>query len=130
MPGERALATPSVIVNNDIVAILPNSLVIKTGKGNKMVRPQSAGGDSVSNVITEDAETKKSMVKFSMYNTKTATDLLADWQSSTDGVSIQVSERKSSYQANFRRMHVIEDPEIALSADGNLEINFEGQPSI
>jgi hypothetical protein len=130
MPGERALATPSVEVGNVVVAIVPNTVTMVDGKGSKMVRAMSSGGDSVTMVITDDAETKKGMVKFSLPNTKTAVDLKRSWQDATNGVSIRLSDRKSSFQTSFRNMIVTEDPEVSLTADGVMEVSFEGPPAI
>ena len=60
----RTLSNPTVQVNDDTIAIVPNSIEYKTGIGDKNVKSQSAGGNSIEVVITEDAETKKSMVIF------------------------------------------------------------------
>ena len=89
---EKTLANPVVEVNNVVIGIIPNSCTYKSGKGDKNVRPQSAGGDSIEIIVTENAETKKSMVKYSLYNTKTNVDYLKGWQSQSDGISIRLSE--------------------------------------
>lgn len=125
--SEKTLSNPAVEVNNNTVGIIPNTLTYKRGKGDLALRPQSAGGDSIEMIKTENAETKKGMVKFSLYNTKTNADLYESWQDLTDGVSIQFSDE--AFVRAFRNMFIITDPEVALGADGNIELEFEGNPA-
>ena len=120
------LSNPSVEVNNDAIAIIPNSLSFKKGKGEKKALPQSAGGNSIEIVQTEDAETKKSMVKFSLRNTKSNQDLLDTWQDTINTIRLS----QGDFVVSFRGMIVTNDPEIQTGADGNLELNFEGTPAV
>lgn len=123
----RTLSNPTVEVNNIVIGIVPNSCSYKGGKGNKNVRPQSSGGDMVEMIVTEDAENKKSMVKFKLYPTLANIDYVKDWQELENGVAINLSD--GDFTQQFRGMHITEDPEVALGADGELEITFEGKPS-
>lgn len=124
----KTLANPTVEVNDVVIAIKPNSLSYKSGKGDKNVRSQSAGGNSIEVVVTENAETKKSMVKFTLFNTKENVDYLEEWQDILGEVTIQFSD--GDFTKQFRKMSVTTDPEVALSADGEFEIEFEGQPTV
>lgn len=122
------LSNPSIMVNNTVIGIIPNSLSAKSGKGNITLRPQSSGGNGIQVIKTVDAETKKGMVKFSVYNTKTNADLIQEWQDAVDGVTIRLSE--DDFVLSFQRMFVMEDPELNFGADGNFEVTFEGQPAV
>lgn len=124
----RTLANPVVKINNTVVGIVPNSLSYKAGRGDITLRPQSAGGNSIEVVKTENAETKKSMCKFMTYNTKGNIELKEEWQDSLDGNTIELSD--GDFVVSFRKMFVIEDPEVKLSADGEVPLNFEGQPIV
>lgn len=121
------LSNPTVEVNNDAIAVIPNSIVYKKGKGEKNVRSQSAGGNSIEIIVTENAETKKGMFKCSLTNTKTNQDLLDSWQDN-DANTIRLSQ--GDFVISFRGMVVTSDPEISTGADGNLEVEFEGQPAV
>ncbi len=77
-------------------------------------------------VVTEDAETKKSMVKFSLRNTKKNQDLLDGWQ---DNLQNTIRASQGDFVVPFRQMVVTNDPETATGADGSLEVIFEGAPS-
>lgn len=124
--AEKTLANPTVEVNNGVIAIIPNSLSYKRGKGDVNMRAQSAGGDSVDVVKTVNAETKKSMVKFSLINTKTNIELYEGWQDAVDGVTVRFSD--GALTKSFQGMSVITDPEVNLGAEGNIEVTFEGKP--
>lgn len=123
----RTLSNPTVEVNDDPISIIPNSLSFKTGQGDKGVKTQSAGGNAIEIVVTENAETKKSMVKFKLTNTAKNLQLVKDW-----GVlfanTISISEGEVT--ESFRDMVITTEPERAIGADGELEIEWEGAPSL
>ena len=128
MALERTLSNPTVEVNDTVIGIVPNSCSYKTGKGDVTMRAQSSGGDAIEMIRTENAETKISMVKFKLYNTQTNVQNKRDWQSSVDGNTIRLSD--GSFTESFRQMFVTADPEVMLGADGELEIEFRGKPSL
>lgn len=122
----RSLSNPTVEVNDQPIAIIPNSLSFKKGQGDKTVKPQSAGGNAIETVISEDATTKKSMVKFKLTNTKENFDLKDSVTTNISGSTIRLSE--GELVVSFRGMVVTTEPELMIGADGELEIEFEGMP--
>ena len=123
----RTLSNPTVEVNDIIIAIKPNSLSFKKGKGDKNVRAQSAGGNSIDTIITEDAETKVSMVKFMLITTKEGIELLDGWEDAGDsGNTVRLSD--GDFVVSFRKMVVTTEPERGTGADGETEVEFHGQP--
>lgn len=126
--AQNALSNPSVQINDETIAIVPNSLTYKRGAGDVSVRAQSAGGDSVEAVVTENAETKISMVKFNMYLTDTNREAIRGWQNNrfNGGNTIRFSERGSTEPLSFTGMNVTTDPEYSIGADGSVEVEFMG----
>ena len=122
----RTLSNPAVEVNDQVIAIVPNSLSFKRGQGDKTVKAQSAGGNAIETVITENAETKISMVKFKLFNTKENFDLANGWIANINGNTIRLSEGEMI--ESFRGMVVTAEPERMVGADGELEIEFMGTP--
>lgn len=122
----QSLANPTVELNDQPIAIAPNSLSYKKGQGDKSVKPQSAGGNAVEMVISEDATSKKSMVKFKLLNTKENFDLATGWTDNISGNTIRLSEGELT--ESFRHMIVTVEPERMIGADGEMEITFEGSP--
>ena len=68
------------------------------------------------------------MVKFKLFPTAGNIELASEWTDNTDGNTIRVSE--GSVIEAFTNMVVITEPEITTGADGELELEFEGQPSL
>ena len=123
---QRSLSNPAVEVNDQAIAIVPNSLSYKKGQGDKSVKAQSAGGNSIEVVVTENAETKISMVKFKLFNTKQNFDYANEWIDNLNGNVIRLSE--GSLIESFRGMVVTTEPERMVGADGELELEFMGEP--
>lgn len=126
MAGEQAIATPTIQVNNETIAIVPNSFKYKGGRGERTIRTQSSGGSAVDVVSTENAETKKSMVTFEMINTAKNISLVEDWQDNLNANAITASDNNQNFTKAFSNMTVINDPEVALSQDGSISVEFEG----
>lgn len=124
----RTLSNPTVEVNDQVISIVPNSLVYKKGFGDRQVRAQSAGGDSITAVVTEDATTKLSMVKIKLLPTTENINLVSEWLDSRDGNTIRFSE--DSNIESFTGMYVTTEPENTTGADGEIEIEFMGNPSL
>lgn len=127
MATANGLSDPSVEINSVPVEILPGTLSIKPGRGDKTVRTQTAGGGAVSVVVTDNVETQKGMVKFSISNTAAHQELVRNWHSS-EGNTIRAFQDTSIY--NFRAMHIITEPEWAYGADAAVEVSFEGPPAV
>lgn len=125
--SERALSNPQVSINDEIIAIVPNSLSYKPGAGDKEVKAQSAGGNAITTVVTENAETKLSTVKFKLYNTKKNLQLVKDW-GALYAVAIEISEEDVT--ESFSDCVITTEPERAVGADGDLEIEWKGAPSL
>ena len=127
MAVDRTLSNPTIELNDAVIAIKPNSLSYKSGKGDIGIRAQSAGGNSISIVKTENAETKKGMVKFVLLTTKGNIDDVKNWQDTEDGNTIRFSD--GDFNLAFRNMFIISDPEVMTGADGEVELEFEGLPA-
>tara|TARA_R110000772_G_C13310322_1_gene440400 strand:- start:10206 stop:10598 length:393 start_codon:yes stop_codon:yes gene_type:complete len=130
MAGAQAIATPTIQVNNETISIIPNSFKYKGGRGERSIRTQSSGGSAVDVVMTENAETKKSMVTFEMLNTAKNIGLAEDWQDALNANAITASDNNQNFTKAFANMTVINDPEVTLSQDGNLTIEFEGSAAV
>lgn len=124
------LSNPTVIINDQVVAIKPDSLTFKLGRGDMKQRSQSAGGSSIQIVSTEDATTKVGMVKFTLLNTGSNFALIRQWldASRTDaGVTIRLSD--SDTTESFAGMKIITEPDLKTGSDGEAEVDFQGNPA-
>ena len=125
----NALSNPTVEINDQVIAIIPNTLSYKRGAGDVNVRAQSAGGDSVQAVITENAETKIGMVKFSLAVTDANQEYVRTWQENkfNGGNTVRISSRVMNTPLSFTNMNVTSDPEFSIGADGTVEVEFLGE---
>lgn len=126
MAGFSAISTPTIQVNNETISIVPNSFKYKNGRGERNIRTSSAGGSAADVIFTENAETKKSMVTFELPNTPGNISLVEDWQDLLNANAITASDNNQNFTKSFANMAVINDPEVSLSQDGNISIEFEG----
>lgn len=120
------LANPTVIIDDETIEIKPNSLSYKDGRGDAKVRTQAAG-DGVTTVVTVDAETKISMVKFTMLLTSNSDISTNQWASKreTTGCTIEFFD---GIRKSFVRMALMTDPEKMTGAEGEVEVEFQGPP--
>ena len=127
----NALSNPTVQMNDDTISIVPNSLSYVRGKGDVNVRAQSSGGGGATTVSTENAETKVSMVKFSLFLTDANRTLIETWQENryNGGNTIRFSERGSTIPLSFSNMNVTTDPDYSVGADGSVEVELKGDPA-
>ena len=125
----NALSNPTIQVNDQTISILPNTLSYKRGVGDVNVRAQSAGGDSVEAVITENAETKIGMVKFSLSVTDANMEYVQTWHDNkfNGGNTIRISSRTITTPLSFTNMNITSEPEFSVGADGSVEVEFMGE---
>ena len=123
----NGISLPTIIVNNENITISANSCTYKVGKGNKTVRVGSVGGGATEPIITEDAEAKKGMVKFSVHPTKAMIDKIETWQDNVNNNVVQIIDNNNNFDRTMQSAIVINDPDINLGVDTLIEIEFEGE---
>lgn len=121
------ISTPTVKWNGRTLAVVPNSVELNTGGGEKTVRAMSAGGGSVQMVHTRNAETFKGMLKFGLANTAETISIVTEMQDLVGGNNFEVVDGEA--QISFSGMSLIVDPAIPLSQDGQVDLEFEGAPA-
>jgi hypothetical protein len=124
----NALSNPTVVVNNLATPIVPNSFTFTEGLGEQTVRTQSSGGGSVQTVFSNNVETNKSMVKFSLYNTAENIDLIKLWKQNADVNAISVTGEGLS--RSFSGAALISNYEVNLGSDTTIDVEFESKPAI
>lgn len=129
--GNVALSAPSVIVNNQTIAIVPNSLKYDGGEGEISVRAASAGGGSITTVHTVNVETKIGKVMFDVYPDTEIDALISQWKENVGGNSIQaiqVNNNGKSVTLAWDNMSLVNSVERQASADGVVSLEFNGDP--
>lgn len=125
--GNVAISVPGISVNNDPISIVPNSFKFTMGKGETTVRAASAGGGSVQSVHTEDAESKIGKMSWEMYVTTETMKSVSGWKNAI-GANYVAAQQPASSPLSGGNMSMVNDPDFEASADGKVEIQFEGDP--
>ena len=118
---------PTILVNDIPYSIVPNSVVHKFGLGETKVDAASIGGGAVEVNVTEDAETKVSMMKFKMFTTEENEAAFKSWKQ-TPGANTVVYSESGQKPLTGTFMSVVNDPEWEDQASGQVEIDFQGAP--
>ena len=121
----------AVLVNNDIIAYEANTLSYVDGFGEFSVRNAVIGGGQTEQVFSEDLATKFGMVKFSMPSTEDAAKLVREWKNNQNNnvVELQSATGGAEFTRIFTQASIQGDPEVNLSTDGSVEIEFRSNPA-
>ena len=127
----NALNQATLMVNNEIVKYKPNSLNFMPGTGEVTSRAQMIGNGKVSVVNAVDGSTMIGEVKFALENTIEASDLvdtLSLKKKQNEDFVIQIIYSDKTY--SFKNMTLTNNPEYQDSADGEISLEFKGDPAI
>lgn len=123
-----AVTTPKITVNNQNIAIKPNSFKFTEGLGEQKVDVQSAGGNAVQQVIKQDANTMKSSVKFALENTIANIEVTKTWKLNPGANAITATAAiTGDFTRTFSLCTLINNYEVGLGVDTDTELEFEGQ---
>lgn len=128
------ISNGTLTVNNSPVAYKPNSLVFTEGAGEQSIMTQSSGGGAVQTVYSNNVETNKSMVKFSILSTAANVDLVKTWKKNFNRNAITVSGSDpvtgAQFTRTFQTMALINNYEVNLVDQGDIALEFEGAPAV
>lgn len=127
--GNKTLSVPTVIVNNETLAIVPNSFTYDGGEGEINVRAASAGGGNTTSVHSQNAETQIGKCKFDIFLTPGVDQYIAQWKENIGSNSIQVIQRApggDSVTLSFDNMSLMNAVERNASADGVTSLEWSG----
>jgi hypothetical protein len=124
----KTMANPTVEVNNDVIAIVPGSLVFNIGYGETKNRIAAAGG-SKEFYTSQDVTTQVGTVTFKLITAKKNVDLITDWVEKTKSNGNTITLADTNYTEEFSEMIVVNSPEISTGPDGEVEVKFEGRGS-
>ena len=126
-----AISNPSIRINDETISIVPNSVMVTLGGGEVNSRAASAGGNAIEIVHSSNAETKVGKINFDVYPTPDAISKITTWQRSIGANTAQVVGNLSDgsqFSLTMDTASLINDPELELSADGVISLEFSGAP--
>ena len=124
----KQLSTPKVIVDGVTIPIVPNSCEIRV-PGESKVRAMSAGGGSIQVVTGLNAESLIGHVKFDIAATAQNAARVRAWKENMrTGILSTVNVVEDGVQFPHQDMTLTKDTVIKASADGNISLEWEGNP--
>jgi len=121
-----ALSVPQIVVNNKVLGIVPNTFSFTSGRGEYTHRRASTGGNGTVAVISRNAETFKSMVKFDVFSTTETEELIDEIKANIADNTAVASEGGKVY--TFTNFTVTNDPEINTGNDAVVSVEAEADP--
>ena len=126
--AEKIISNPQIVINDEIVLFIPNSLKYIENTAKTVVKSLTAGGTSAVTVHSMDLSEANSKITFTVKATKRTLELIPFWYSNTAENVIEVSSANGDIALAFIQMSLEEIPESAFGADGELELTFLGDP--
>jgi hypothetical protein len=128
-----ALSDVTITVNNEPIAIVPNSFKFTEGKGEQTYRAASAGGGSVEPVYSNDVTSLFSSFGFELYNTIGDIESARQWKSNRDqnvvGMTGKTPDGKT-ISRTFARAAILNDYEVQLGSDTTFSLEFKSKPAV
>ena len=128
----KPLSNVAVTVNNDPIAIVPNSASYTEGFGEQTMRAASIGGASVEQVFSQDLESTFSMSKFEVYPDIETVKLLRTWKSNGNANTVVFTGSVDgvSFRRTFKKAAILNDYEVSLGSDTTVEIEFKSDAAV
>lgn len=126
------VANAAVIVNNNVVAVVPNSVKYTEGLGEQEIKAASTGGGQSEQIYSENIENNFSMISFDVYNTVEAIDLARQWKANRNQNLVQVAGKtvEGNITRTFSQAAILNDYEVGLGSDTVISLEFKSNPAI
>lgn len=126
------LADPLVTVNNNPIAVIPNSVKYTEGLGEQTLRAASLGGGNVEQVYSHNVETNFSMVSFEMPSTVENIDQAREWKTNRNQNLVQIagSTPEGQITRTFSQAAFLNDYEVELGSETNITVEFKSNASV
>ena len=126
------LTDAAVLVNNEVVGIMPNSLTYTEGLGEQSIRSVSIGEGKTEQIYARDLETAIAMVKFEIPTTPENIALAREWKGNENQNVVQIAGRTAEGQVTrtFSGAALLSDYEVPIGTETSIELEFKGNVSI
>ncbi len=119
----------TVVVNNVIMGVVPNSISIEDGTGEVTFRVQSSGGGSTQRVVAEDLSSRVAMVKFKVESTVDNVQFIRELKENISGIVVTITT-VDGLSLTFTGAVLTNKYEIGIGKDAEIEMVFHSNPAI
>lgn len=126
------VADALVTVNNDPVAVIPNTVMFTEGLGEQNIRAASAGGGQTEQIYSNNIESNFSKVVFEMPATIENIAKAREWKANRNQNVVQITGRtpEGRLSRSFTQAAILNDYEVPLGTETNVSIEFKSNPAI
>lgn len=126
------LSDAVLLVNNEAVAYLPNTLSFTEGLGEQQVRAVAVGRGKTEQVYAQNLESNFSMVKFELPTTPENVELARAWKTNGNQNVVQIAGRTAEGEVTrtFTGAALIGNYEVPIGTETNVEIEFHANAAI
>lgn len=128
-----ALAEATVMVNDNVIGIVPNTLEFDEGLGEQKILPVSVGGGKVEQLYANDLESNFATVKFQMRVTVSNVETLKGWQQNANRNVVNVAAEDADgndLTRVFTQATIMEAPNIQIQTEGVIDVSFNANAPI
>lgn len=128
-----ALADPSIVVNNEPVAVVPNSVKFTEGAGEQTMRAASTGGGGIEQVFSKNVETNFSKIMFSVMNDIQTIEDIRGWKKNSNQNVVVLTGKTpdgKTLRRTFNQAALLNDYEVNLGADTTIDIEFSSNAAV
>lgn len=126
------LTSVTVILNNEVIGIVPNSLTYDDGHGEQQLRPVSIGGGKTETTYAEDVESNYGMVAFDVHATidNIATTRAAKLNKNRNVLQLVAENADGDFTRTFTGAAITGKVEVSIASEGNISLQFQTNPAI
>ena len=131
--AEFILNDPQVTLNDELLAIVGNSVSFTTGDGERSIKAAGTGGGKAVLTISENIETKISTAKFSVFTTVRNADTVDQAIKRLNNNVLVIAGTDpfgNSLRKTFTNATITNNPEFNLQADGQIDIEMSSDPVV
>lgn len=119
-----------LIINNQPIAYVPNSLEYDSGEGESDQRAGSTGGRNVEMRYSENAETFVGEVMFDLFPDATTETLIKSWKAGGGDNQILIVNPKTNYTETFLDAALVNKVKRNPTSDGVVSFEFKASPAV
>lgn len=124
----RKIIDATLIIDNNVVGYVPNTLSFTEGFGEQKLRTQTGGGGAVQQVVADDITKKHSTVKFQVETTAENLALMRALKNNQDGHVVTIST--TNFSRTITGAILVKDYEVKFGTDDTIEVEFMGNSAV
>ena len=128
MAVQRKIVDPTIIIDNNVIGYVPNSLKFTEGFGEQTLRVQTGGGGSIQQVVADDVSQKQSMVSFQVEPTVANIELMRAIKANQAGHVITISA--PGITRTITGAILTSNYEVSMGTEEIIDLEFIGNPAI